>query len=143
MSTRHSGGTIDEAIAAGKAALDGETVEQSKDTTASLQPSSPAKKRLAEIQERLDNPTAPQLKFFKRQVKGGYDLLFEIKWKGETFSRAIMFKSRHDLQSASALVLAIVKGLFAEENEADRAYFESVQQEMKTLIEEIQKDGSK
>lgn len=126
-------GSIEKAMAEGDK-------EQSNEVATSLDPKSPAQKRLDEITKQLQNPSAPQIKFFKRQVKGGYDLLFEIRWKGEKFSRAIQFKSRHDLQAASALVLAIVKGLFAEEFEADAQFVENTKDEVAKLIEEVKSE---
>ena len=117
MSTKR--GSIKDAIAQGDAEL------------------TPDQARAKEITERLQNPTAPVLHFGKRKTRQGIEMHFQIEYQGEKFGRIIVFKSRHDLQAAAALLEAVVMGLHAEEYKVDQEYLESTRDEMAQIIERM------
>lgn len=97
----------------------------------------PDELRLEQINDRLNNPTAPQLHFAKRKTRQGIEMHFQINHIGGHFGRIIAFKSRHDLQAAAALLEAVVQGLFAPEYKADQLYAEEVHDEVVELTKKI------
>lgn len=97
----------------------------------------PDQARAKEITERLQNPTAPVLHFGKRKSRQGTEMHFQIEYQGEKFGRILVFKSRHDLQAAAALVEAVIRGLFAKEYEADLKYLEDTREEMQQILERM------
>ena len=103
----------------------------------------PDQARAKEITERLQNPLAPVLKFGKRKTRQGTEMHFQIEYQGEKFGRILVFKSRHDLQAAAALVEAVIRGLFAKEYEADQKHLEETADEMAAIIERMKKAEEK